>query len=291
MAIDNPFSNRLTSPRTSHERGRDRRPRRRLGRTALLVSPWSRVLGAPGRVTTALAEQAVLWLLFAAVLAIVRLWGNSRASLWLRPFRWHSIGWGLLLVAAFALVILPCARVGAAAAGLPGYAGGMEQVLALPLWLRVLAVIERASSRKRCGYALTRLTLLTGHVCVAAALALIVFCALHVPSGAAAPLWRSLSAECRRWLFVLARILAMMVAHLTIDAWDSSWRRCSRSGGRTGCSSSTRRGFFRVVVLASGCPAFALPARRWRRGDSVERRRCADRAVFRRGVRWKRCAR
>ena len=77
------------------------------------------MLGEPGRVTTALAEQGVVWLLgFAAVLAIVRLWEKQPlASLWLRPFRWQSIGWGLLLVAAFALVILPAREWGTAGGG------------------------------------------------------------------------------------------------------------------------------------------------------------------------------
>ena len=194
------------------------------GGTALLVSPWARVLGGPGRLTTALAEQAVLWLLFATVLAIVRLWEKQPlGSLWLRPFRWQSIGWGLLLVAAFALVILPAREWVRRAAGLPGYAGGMEQVLALPLWFRVLAVIGAGIVEETLftGYAVTRLTLLTGQVWVAAALALMVFCALHVPVwGAGAALAFLVGGVPTIAFFVWRRdLLAMMVAHLTIDAW------------------------------------------------------------------------
>ncbi len=107
----------------------------------------------------------MLSLLFAVVVAIVRLWEKQPlASLWLRPFHWQSIGWGLLLVAAFALVILPVREWVRRAAGLPGYAAGMEQVLALPLWFRVLAVTRSRHRRGSAvyGYAVTRLTLLTG---------------------------------------------------------------------------------------------------------------------------------
>jgi CAAX protease family protein len=191
--------------------------------TGLLVSPWSRVLGEPGRVATALVEQAALWLLFAAVLAIVLLWERQPlASLWLQPFRWQSVGWGLLLVAAFA-IILPVREWVRRAADLPGYAAGMEQVLALPLWVRVLAVIQAGIVEETLftGYAVTRLTLLTGRVWLAAALSLIVFCALHVPVwGAGAALAFFVSGVLSMAFFVWRRdLLAMIVAHVTIDTW------------------------------------------------------------------------
>ena len=193
------------------------------GGTALLVSSGT-LLGEPGRVTTALVEQAVLWLLFAAVLAIVLLWERlPLASLWLQPFRWQSVGWGLLLAAALVIVVFPAREWVRRAAGLPGYAAGMEQVLALPVWVRVLAVIGAGIVEDTLfmGYAVTRLILLTGRVWLAAALALAVFCALHVPVwGPGAALAFFAGGVPMMAFFIWRRdLLAMIVAHITIDAW------------------------------------------------------------------------
>src|SRR5688572_8099845 len=61
------------------------------GGTALLVSPLGDRLGDPTSLSAALLAQALLWLLFAAVVVIVVFWEKQPlASLWLRPFQWRS---------------------------------------------------------------------------------------------------------------------------------------------------------------------------------------------------------
>src|SRR6266568_196929 len=70
------------------------------GGPLVLLSPADRLLGAPERMTTKILEQLVLWGLVAVIVAIVIFWEKQPlASLSLRPFRWSSLGWGLLLAA------------------------------------------------------------------------------------------------------------------------------------------------------------------------------------------------
>jgi len=154
------------------------------GGTAFLLGPAARLIGNPGRLSTEVIGQAVLWLIALAVLAIMRFWERQPLpSLWLKPFQWQSAGWGVLLAAVHFVVLFPLGEVVRRAAGLPGFAAGMEPLMALPLWYRVFAglgagVVEEILFR---GYAVTRLTILTGRPWVAATIALVAFSLLHVP--------------------------------------------------------------------------------------------------------------
>ena len=83
--------------------------------TALLVSPLARDLDDPSRLPYALVGQARFWALAASVVASVLFWEKQPLrSLWLQQFRWQSIAWGLLLVAAYYTMLFPLGRVGAA---------------------------------------------------------------------------------------------------------------------------------------------------------------------------------
>lgn len=130
------------------------------GGTALLVSPAGRLLGSPERITTKCLEQAALWLLLAAIVAIVVSWEKQPlASLWLRPLDGKSVAWGLLFALATICVVIPATEWVRRAADLAGYAVGVEKVLALPIWFRVVAVITAAVVEETLfrGYAVTRL--------------------------------------------------------------------------------------------------------------------------------------
>ena len=112
------------------------------GGTWLLISPAARGLGDPTHLSTALIGQLLLWLLAVAVVVIVLFWEKQTlASLWLQPFRWRSIAWGLVFVVVSYAVLFPAGEWVRRATGLPGFAAGMEEVMRFPLWYRVLAVI------------------------------------------------------------------------------------------------------------------------------------------------------
>jgi CAAX protease family protein len=95
--------------------------------------------------------------------------------------------------------------------------------MVLPLWMRVLAVIGAGVIEEMLftGYAVTRLTWLTGRVWLAAALSLLVFCALHVPAWGMGPAVAFFVGGVPSMAFFVWRrdLLAMIVAHVMIDGW------------------------------------------------------------------------
>jgi len=194
------------------------------GGRALLASPAGRLLGSPERITTKCLEQVALWLLFAAIVAIVVSWEKQPlASLWLRPLDGKSVAWGLLFALATICVVIPATEWVRRAAGLAGYAAGVEQVLALPIWFRVVAVITAGVVEETLfrGYAVTRLTLLTGSLWFAGALSVAIFAGLHLPFWGAGPTLSFLLGGVVSTAFFIWRqdLLAMIVGHTFVDAW------------------------------------------------------------------------
>jgi uncharacterized protein len=194
------------------------------GGTALLVGPAANVLGPPGHLVTELLGQAAFWALFVAVLAIVVLWERqSLASLWLQPFRWQSVAWGVCLAVVVVAVIIPAREWVRRSAGLSGYTAGMEHMLALPLWYRLLAVLGAGIVEETLfsGYSVTRVLRFTGSAWLAGAVSLVVFCLLHLPGWGAGPALAFLVSGVPTMAFFIWRkdLLAMIVAHLAIDSW------------------------------------------------------------------------
>jgi hypothetical protein len=163
-------------------------------------------------------------LVFAVVVSIVMLWEQQPlASLWLQPFRWQSVAWGVALTLALLRLVIPAREWLRRAAGLSGYAAGVERVLALPIWFRVVAVVTAGVVEETLfhGYAVTRLLLLTGSLWLAGMLAITVFAALHFPYWGAGPVLAFLVGDIVTTAFFIWRqdLLAMVVAHCAVDAW------------------------------------------------------------------------
>ncbi|MGE5530297.1 MAG: lysostaphin resistance A-like protein [Patescibacteria group bacterium] len=194
------------------------------GGTALLLSPAARLPGDPSSIATLCLGQLALWLLFAGVAAIVFLWEKEPpASLWLRPLRWRSFALGGLLFLAHVLLLYPATEWLRNALGLPGYAAGMESVLALPVWFRIIAVLTAGIVEETLfrAYAVTRLARLTGSMWLAVVLSSSVFAALHLPAWGIGPSFSFFAGGLAMTGFFIWRrdLLAMIVAHAAIDAW------------------------------------------------------------------------
>ena len=154
------------------------------GGTAILLSPASRGLDDPSQPAMALVGQALFWALAAAVVASVLFWEKRPLrSLWLQPFRWQSIGWGLVLAAVYYTILFPLGEWVRRAAGLPGFGVGMDQVMKFPLWYRLVAVVGAGISEEILfrGFSVTRFAMLTGRLWLGAVIAFVGFYALHVP--------------------------------------------------------------------------------------------------------------
>jgi membrane protease YdiL (CAAX protease family) len=192
------------------------------GGTALLVSPAARILGNPSSTISALLGQLVFWLLGASVLAIVVFWERQPlSSLWLKPVRWPSIAWGLLLALVLIGVIGPLSDWLRRLAGLPGFAQGMEALAPLPAWLRIAAAVTAGSVEEVLfhGYAITRLARLLGSIWVAGVIATAVFAVLHYPLWGAGPVLGFFTGGLFTTAFLIWRrdLVTMMVAHVIVD--------------------------------------------------------------------------
>ena len=166
--------------------------------------------------------QALLWTIAAAVVAIVLFWERKPlSSLWLQPFRWQSVAWGFGLVAINYAAILPVSESIRHAARLSGFAQGMENVMRFPISYRITAfitagVVEELLFR---GYTITRLTMLTGNVWLAGALAMVALAALHVPYwGWGFAIIGLIGGALSTAFFIWRKdLLAMMVFHVFTD--------------------------------------------------------------------------
>ena len=192
--------------------------------TAILISPTAeRLFGNPSNLPMAFAGQGLLWAIAAAVVAIVLFWERRPlASLWLRPFRWHSIAWGFALVAIHYAVIFPISEWVRHAAGLSGFSQGMESVMQFPMSYRITAFISAGVVEELLfrGYTITRLTMLTGNVWLAGAVALVGFAVLHVPYwGWGFAIIGLIGGAVSTAFFIWKKdLLAMMVFHACTDA-------------------------------------------------------------------------
>jgi len=192
--------------------------------TALLLSPAAvQRFGDPSNLPMAFGGQALLWAIAAAVVAVVLFWERKPlASLWFKPFRWQSIAWGLGFIAVYYTVVFPISEWVRHAAGLSGFTQGMERVMRFPISYRIVAfmsagVVEELLFR---GYTITRLTMLTGNVWLAGALALVGFAALHVPYwGWGFAIISLIGGTVATAFFIWKKdLLAMMVFHAGTDA-------------------------------------------------------------------------
>ena len=192
------------------------------GGTALLLSPAANFLNYS--IAGKCIGQIALWMLFASTLLIVVFWEKQTiGSLWLKPFRWQSVGWGGFLVLVYLFLLVPATEWLRKSLGLAGYAAGMEQTLALPLWFRVAAVITAGIVEETIfrAYTVTRLTQLSGRLWLAAVLSVTAFAALHIPIWGIGPSFAFLLGGAVMTAFFIWKrdLLAMILAHIAIDAW------------------------------------------------------------------------
>jgi membrane protease YdiL (CAAX protease family) len=192
------------------------------GGTALLLSPASRLLGAPDQLSTNILGQLGLWVLLGAVVAILVLWEKQPlASIGLRPFHWSSPAWGLGLAVVTIYAVMPALTWALRVANIPGFEAGMARFLVLPVWVRIVAVVTAGIVEDTLflGYAFTRLTRIIGTPWPAGIVATAVFSLLHFPTWGIGPVLTYFVAVGVAMSFFAWRrdLLANIVAHTIVD--------------------------------------------------------------------------
>jgi len=195
-----------------------------IGGVALLASPAHRLLGDPARLRTQVLDQLVLWLLFAAVLAIVLVWERAPlASIGWKPFAWRSLALAALFAAVVMWIATPIGSfVASKLFGLPLFEAGIADFSQRPLWLKVVAVVTAGVVEETLfrGYALERIASITGSEWLAAAITLAIFTAVHWPVWGTGPIVVFLfSGGLLTAAYVWQHdLVANVVAHVVVDA-------------------------------------------------------------------------
>ena len=156
------------------------------------------------------------------IIAIVVFWEKRPlASMGLRPFRWSSVAWGLLLAAATMYAIVPLLTWLLRIAGIPGFEEGMAKILVLPLWIRASAAVTAGVVEDALfiGYAFTRLEILIGRTWLSGMIAVAALALLHLPHWGIGPVLAYLVAGGVGVAFFAWRrdLLANIVAHVVVD--------------------------------------------------------------------------
>ena len=171
-------------------------PRRRraslTGLALALVLPAVLSVGAPGEMpadTSAtqsiIINEVAIWTLTLAVMGVVLFWERrSLSSIGLRRPFWPAIGMGVALTGG----LMALAMVTAAIVQLAGFGGGDDEgqaqiIMSLPFWLQPVVVLSAGFTEEVLfrGYAIERMTELTGNRWLGAIVPIFIFGAIHAP--------------------------------------------------------------------------------------------------------------
>ena len=194
----------------------------------LLAIVGRRTVGDSTDLARLLPLDLTLWAILGVVIwVVVRIERQPLASIGLGRPRWSTIAWAMVLLVGISFVMVPVVSRLAHAAGLPGYEKGLAPLMHLPAWYRVFlavsaGVVEEILYR---GYAVERLTTLTGSTWRGGTLAVIVFTLAHLPVWGIGPLPVFFVASAVATAFYVWKrdLVALMIAHALGDAIGLVW--------------------------------------------------------------------
>lgn len=193
-----------------------------MGGPILLASEAGKILGDPHRLATNLLGQLILWALVALILALVVFWEKQPLrSIGLRPLGWSSVLWGLALAGAF-ILLNPVWAAMLSWIGLPpSFESGVAKLVGLPQWFLVLAAVTAGVAEETLyrGYAIERLSSLTGSYWWGGLISLVVFTLAHVPGWGWGPIPIFFISSVLGTLFYIWKrdLLACIIAHAVTD--------------------------------------------------------------------------
>jgi membrane protease YdiL (CAAX protease family) len=173
----------------------ERPPRRRIasavGLLFALIVPAALSAGSPGELPqdadvtrSILLNEAIMWGLTLAVLAIVTFWERRPpSSIGLGPLKWPAIRSGILFSVLLVFLAGLTARL-VQLSDLPTQGGDQRgMIVAMPIWLQLFVALSAGFTEETLfrGYAIERVTELTGSRWLGALIPVFVFGAVHAP--------------------------------------------------------------------------------------------------------------
>ncbi|GJD21171.1 hypothetical protein RIVM261_061270 [Rivularia sp. IAM M-261] len=134
--------------------------------------------------TSKCLQQLFLATLFVAICFIVIFWEKQPlSSIGLYSLHWQPVMWGLIFAAFLIYIYSPILIRVMNWFGISGFENGLVKLTSLPIWYLIIAVViggivEEVLYR---GYAVERLSSLTGNYWIGSILALVAFGLAHVP--------------------------------------------------------------------------------------------------------------
>ena len=188
----------------------------------LIAAVSVRMPSAPIRLDDHIVAEVALVAIVVGVLLIVLCWEKQPlSSMGLRPPRWHSLIWGLLLAAFFMYVLTPVAYWILRRLHLQGFEEGLGSLARFPVWFLVPAVIIGGTAEELLyrGYAVERLARLTGNRWTGGLVSAVFFGLAHVPGWGWGPALTAFVAGGIATAFYIWKrdLLANIVAHVITD--------------------------------------------------------------------------
>lgn len=146
---------------------------------------------------------------------------QSLLSIGVRPFRWQTVAWGLMLSAFFMYVLAPAAYWALARFNLGSFDTGLAKSAALPVWYLAVSVIFGGVAEELLyrGYAIERIAALTGNYWLAGAISVVIFGLAHVPFWGWGPaLTTVVSGTVATAFYIWQRdLVTLIIAHVITD--------------------------------------------------------------------------
>ena len=161
-----------------------------LGGPPLLAVISQYILGSSPNIYLLLPFDLILWAMFAIVLVVViyveRL---PLASIGIKRPRFTTIFWGLVLVLGINFMLSPIVMGIVTKLGLSGYQHGLTPLLQIPVWYQIFLAVSAGITEEVFyrGYAVERLTSLTGNIWIGSLIAVLAFGFSHIPGWGIGP--------------------------------------------------------------------------------------------------------
>jgi uncharacterized protein len=194
-----------------------------LGAPLLPFTPILKILGNPPNLAARLLGQLFYLSIVIAVLLFVTL-AEKRplSSIGIKVPTWSTLFWAVIAAVVLVKGISPFSMLIVSKLGLPLFGKGLQTIVVLPVWFRLLAIVITGGIFEEViyrGFAIERLAELTGSSALGAILALSAFAWMHYPLWGLGPVITFyISGGFLTALYLWKRDLCLiMLCHMIVD--------------------------------------------------------------------------